>query len=235
MLRSRIAAGVGLVAIVGGLLHLLVGPGSRRTATGDRSDRSPPYAERAQPLPPTRGRGDRPVAPRSVGATPLHPPDRVRPVLRPDIDDGDPTDAELAAEYLENEEFDDARALAMACLDDDEQNDSCWQTLLFSYTRTGRFEEARPLLEDCLLQRPDDLTCLSGMTTQLLRDGDLQGAKTLVERILVLAPASVPAFLSEAQWADRSGDRVAAVGAYERACSFGQEFACRRAEQLRDR
>jgi hypothetical protein len=72
------------------------------------------------------------------------------------------------------------------------------------------------------------------MVTQHVRAGDLASARAVAHRIRELAPEGLPSSLADAQIADKAGDLGEAVRLYERACSHGQEFACTRAQQLRE-
>jgi predicted TPR repeat methyltransferase len=71
------------------------------------------------------------------------------------------------------------------------------------------------------------------MVTQHVRDGDLEAARRLAERMSQLAPDATSVYLALGQVADRSGDKAAAIQAYQGACSNGQEYSCNRAEALR--
>lgn len=144
----------------------------------------------------------------------------------------DPLEASSARRLLADEAYDDAREIALTCLDQHPGSRSCWDTLLMTYTRTGRFDEARPMLATCLEQDPDDTACMSGMVTQLVRDQDFAHAHLLAERLSSLAPDTTDALLALALVEDASGSADRALELYQAACSNGQEYACKRALQL---
>jgi Tfp pilus assembly protein PilF len=139
-----------------------------------------------------------------------------------------------AWDALEREDFAAARAAAQDCLRSDPSDRECFRVELFSYTRSGDFENARLLLEECLFDSPEDIECLGAMLTQLVRDRDLVAARRFADRVHAIARNGVETQLIDGQIADVAGDNATAIKAYEIACTGGQEYACVRAEQLRE-
>jgi hypothetical protein len=140
-----------------------------------------------------------------------------------------------AADALAREDYASARYAAQQCLRLDPADRECFRDELYSYTRDGDFANAKILLEECLYDDPNDLDCLQGMVTQHVRDKDFAAARELAERIRVRAPGSMFSLLSDAQIAERTGQLAEAIRLYEGACSQAQEYACVRAEALRNK
>ena len=133
---------------------------------------------------------------------------------------------ELGQLRLNNEDWEDAEALAKRCLKLDKHRLGCRQTLEWRYTRTGDFESAEELYEGCLEETFVRSGCLAFNIGSALRAGDVSKAKQLHARLAAFAPKSVDAIISEAAIAREEGDEAAARAAYDRGCKLGNEFAC---------
>ncbi len=135
--------------------------------------------------------------------------------------------------FLDDEEYESATEMAERCLGVSSTNQTCLSFQLWSYTRSGRFKQAKPLLEACLERDPKSKDCGSGMVSVLLRSGNTEEAREAARHLESEHPGSTDAHLALGGVAEAAGDLEDARKNYEAACSKGQEFACRRAEEIR--
>lgn len=133
---------------------------------------------------------------------------------------------ELGELRLEDEDWEDAEALAKRCLALDPDRLRCQQTLERRFTRTGDFTSAAELYEGCLEEALVRAGCLAFNAGAALRANDIPRAKELHARLAALAPKSIDTLVLEAAIAREAGDEAAARDAYERGCKLGNEFAC---------
>lgn len=139
-----------------------------------------------------------------------------------------------ANDALEQEDYTEALRDAQACLEIDPAERDCFDDELMVYGRTGDFANERILAEECLQDAPADVGCLEAIVTVDARDRDFDSAKTAADHLRQLAPNSASSVIADATIADLSGDLGAALTDYERACNLGQEFACFRAQGIRN-
>ncbi len=140
----------------------------------------------------------------------------------------------LANDALEREDYAEALRDAQGCLEIDPADHDCFDDELMVYGRTGDFANERILAEECLFDDPDDVGCLESIVVLNARDRDFAAARVAADHLRQLAPNTTSSAIADATIADLSGDLSAALADYERACTLGQEFACFRAQAIRN-
>lgn len=139
-----------------------------------------------------------------------------------------------ASDAMEREDYAEALRDAQECLEVDPSDRDCFDDELMVYGRTGDFTNERILAEECLFDDPDDVGCLEAIVTVDARDRDFDSARKAADHLRQVAPNSTSSALADAVIADLSGNHAAALAEYERACGLGQEYACFRAQAIRN-
>ncbi len=175
-----------------------------------------------------------------VASTPLETESQGSPVAKEALPKAaapeaqDPLQAKSRV-LVQNEQWEEAREAAQACVKKNPQSQSCHEDLVATVFTLGTPEEQEQAVQNCLAATPSSVVCKNDLAVVRMDQGDFAAAVQLYEQLLRENNGRLPSQLLDWQYANAlegAGKLAEAKVLFDRACEAKYTGACERAEEL---